>query len=718
MTDLDTLLEELLGLDVAVPPAAPPAAPEGDGFDALTDAVSTAHVNQRYVALDTVTFNEDIYLQSAWGTAKTCCYVEALKALPTAKTALIVSCRKTLSDQHAKNLEGRAISYMAFKGDLDLIEHPMSIFQLESLGRIPLEAAFDVLVIDEPAALLAHAYQDGRNPKAAGGLTRLWQLVKSAGSVCVVDNDLPSELVKCFSELRPNAPRRVICNDAQPWKGSACELLMGHKPSQRAALMRRLKVQGERRAHHEGYEATVVPCHSLKFATALAKEIRGLFGEDSVRLYTSESSDFERAADCRDADTAWDDVLAVIYTPTITVGVSSSAQHFTECWAFFKASGNQQAAQSLQMLFRARSVRSFKLCVTGKPINCPQDPPELFQQVTGVKHRSQIPDELRSDRNGAVQANTAGDAGELAAYTNSNPSARAWLFNTIRLNRSSADFVGCVTRTLCAAGVEILDVEQPSSSAEERKAAKAATDAAKAERSELIAAELPAALAAVNEERGRDEPPPVMLTAAEKAGRRGAHLTGVFGIGDADACDINAEWVQHYEPLAHGYARYKARILGRELQADALATRSDREGSDLICAALSAAGADLTGGAVSLCADNKILVAACHALNANAARVYGDANARRRRKRPLDSAKALAGALAPCLREHFGGKLERCYENGNHHKPSGFKLTWPWEGGPAPVPEAIGIINIQEKLPPQIQQPQAQPAFSPDDVFE
>jgi hypothetical protein len=45
MTDLDTLLEELLGLDVAVPPAAPPAAPEGDGFDALTDAVSTTHVN-------------------------------------------------------------------------------------------------------------------------------------------------------------------------------------------------------------------------------------------------------------------------------------------------------------------------------------------------------------------------------------------------------------------------------------------------------------------------------------------------------------------------------------------------------------------------------------------------------------------------------------------------------------------------------------------------
>ena len=74
----------------------------------------------------------------------------------------------------------------------------------------------------------------------------------------------------------------------------------------------------------------VIPCHSRKFAEGLESQIAGRYGYSiPVKLYTSETDQGEKAEDFKDASKAWDNTRAVIYTGTVSVGISAvvATQH-------------------------------------------------------------------------------------------------------------------------------------------------------------------------------------------------------------------------------------------------------------------------------------------------------------------------------------------------------------------------------------------------------
>ena len=113
----------------------------------------------------------DLYNGSTYATGKTqhikIILNNLLRRKPKA-VVFIISCRKTLSTQLTSDLN--AISYDKIKGILDVSKNPVSVWQIDSIGRIPPGVIPDLIVIDEISQLTAHAWT-GDNNKARFGMT-------------------------------------------------------------------------------------------------------------------------------------------------------------------------------------------------------------------------------------------------------------------------------------------------------------------------------------------------------------------------------------------------------------------------------------------------------------------------------------------------------------------------------------------------------------------
>jgi adenine deaminase len=126
----------------------------------------------------------------------------------------IISCRKTLSTQLTSDLN--AISYDKIKGILDVSKNPVTVWQIDSIGRIPPGVIPDFIVIYEISQVTAHAWT-GDNNKARFGMTTLKSLIQSTKRLIVTDNDLNEAQIEAFKLLRPNKDYRVVRNMFQPW---------------------------------------------------------------------------------------------------------------------------------------------------------------------------------------------------------------------------------------------------------------------------------------------------------------------------------------------------------------------------------------------------------------------------------------------------------------------------------------------------------------------
>ena len=96
-----------------------------------------------------------------------------------------------------------------------------------------------------------------------------------------------------------------------------------------------LDAQKEARDAGRPWFAASASVHSRKYADALALEARERYGADLVKLYTSETDDYDKKRDFADPATAWADAAVVIYTGTVSVGVSAALDRITNAFGFF-----------------------------------------------------------------------------------------------------------------------------------------------------------------------------------------------------------------------------------------------------------------------------------------------------------------------------------------------------------------------------------------------
>ena len=123
---------------------------------------------------------------------------------------------------------------------------------------------------------------------------------------------------------------------------------------------------------------------SLCEANVIYNNIIEKYPEKSVIIYSSKTNSNEKALHFSDVNTYWSNYDIIIYTPTVSAGVSHEIIHFDCIFGFFtNASCNVEIC--LQMLGRVRNVKtkSYYICFSADSFNMPTDLNSIRNLICG-----------------------------------------------------------------------------------------------------------------------------------------------------------------------------------------------------------------------------------------------------------------------------------------------------------------------------------------------
>jgi hypothetical protein len=723
--------------------------PKFDSHDTIIDSADTV-ASERYNtdAFETnATYNGetvDTYLRAPWKSGKNFFMVEKVRKLRTAKPdarILIVTCRKTLSAGIVASFDGEALNYQTLSGEYDASmarEHPIFVCQIESLERVQMEhGAFDLLVLDEFQADLAHVYSPMASDKARHGLSLLGKFIRGSRELYVCDAGLSDTHIAALKLLRPGKESRVLVNDYKTWDGTVVDIVEGAASPDvvTARMWSFLDAQQSARENNQSWTGCVVPCHSRKQAVAHATALRDRYGADTVRLYTSETDQHVKAEDFANVEGAWNNVMAVVYTGTVSVGVSANISHLSHCFAYFKDS-NGGAMQSCQMMFRARQLTHIDISYRGRTQFYPQTPEQLFEWVTLAENRKNIPNILRADMMPDFVFNgeqTQSDPDALEKIVCSTFEGLGWMANKLEDYRSARWFTqrmqhtleqaGCIVTRTAVAGKHVkvgraLDIA-PADLAVARTTIREAAAAGEIERDILAAKEFVSELDRWEDNEGNT--PPALYTAPELAGQRALHGVLPYVRGNGLVMDqiremtdvARAEWIGHHigenGTSVIAYKNLTDIVRGNEKRGPRMtgdvqtAVTSQGEASldvQKIFESLNAATSLMSGSEClisreDLAEPSTQLIAAMDRVNAHGWRAFGDKNAARRKKTIAAKGYSLArsiGSINVAL-AYVGAKIATIYDNATDRargeRARGYKIDWVFNTDLAPEPRPL-----------------------------
>lgn len=701
----------------------PEKMPEPDSYEMVSNPDVTANTQFNSVAFEEHTRDIfrgcDTYIRAPWKTGKTMYVGMVIKGLKSNARVLVISCRKTLSTALVASFG--ATDYRNIKGTFDDVaiqKHPISVWQVESLKRIPSDVPpFDLVVIDEPAAMISHVYQPNASHAARVGITKARGFIERAVRIYVSDNDLSTEVVDAFKHIRTNKECKVLVNKYKSWEDTSAELIYGNKAptTVRKRLFQFLEEQKTSRDAGQPWTAAVVPCHSKKLAIGIANEARGLYGDDLVKLYTSEVGDHDKMEDFKTPTKAWDGMVLVVYTATVSVGVSANLDHISQAFGFF-TSNNAGSQQSAQMLFRCRKLRHVTISYDGLgKYGIPQSLNALFTWATLSMNRHIIPDEFRGDCNPMVDGPTQEDPDLLSKTILDSFEGRMWACDQIERNRSARWFVPRLVRILESAGckVTVINADETPQDAEMSAVearAKHFEAVGEYERNKLASEATSDAVDDILE--NNDDDSERMYTAKEHQGRRVMHAMKTYARGGGfkfkDVVDLEFEprvaWITtHVKPKnIQAYQRLSNMKFGWTRPHEAASITSASESNNMVRRTFNVLGIrdclqTGIGGVVRrdlLEHPTPDLMAVVNDINTHGLRVFDDTKANRRRKaiQKEVTVKNVVGTVNVAL-SHVGATLASC-ANIKGRSGDTYTIHWAWRGErvggewiPTPTPQ-------------------------------
>jgi hypothetical protein len=292
--------------------------------------------------------NEEEYvlmIRGACGLEKTTRIVEYIRQnSEMLRRILFVTNRISLADKHKEDLDGLGfVMYYDERTD-KYIRDERSICQIDSLYKLLAEEPFDLVVFDEFTSTMSHLVSFVKNQRTCNNIVE--ELIKTCQKVIIADALLDERYIEYVRMLgrrdivtyqythRPHTDKtysmiedkvelvRLICNDVRRGK------------------------------------KVVVPTNVEWLASSLVDMIRAEMPNIRVGLYTSKT----RTKNHIDVSTQWNSLDLVLYTPTITCGISFAERHFDVTYGYFSTS-SCLPGPALQMMFRCRCVTKMRICI-------------------------------------------------------------------------------------------------------------------------------------------------------------------------------------------------------------------------------------------------------------------------------------------------------------------------------------------------------------------
>jgi hypothetical protein len=291
----------------------------------------------------------------------------------TANVVRFVTFRQTFGRALAEAFPDFTL-YSDVAGDLDAVQHPRLIVQVESLHRLRLGACpapVDLLVLDEAESVLSQ-FGSGLHRQFTAAFAAFQWMLRTARHVVCLDANLGDRAFRTLGRMRPAHPPHFHWNRHARAAGDAY-YLTADQGAWLEELYARLRA-GQR---------VVLPTNSLAEARAYEENLRRAFPQKRVRLYSSETPPSEKARHFGDVRTHWGDLDVLIFTPTCSAGVSFEEEHYDVLFGFF-GEDSCDVETCRQMMARVRHLRAREhyVCLRAPGRHCqPTDPDEIGRLV-------------------------------------------------------------------------------------------------------------------------------------------------------------------------------------------------------------------------------------------------------------------------------------------------------------------------------------------------
>lgn len=265
---------------------------------------------------------------------------------------IFLSFRKTFSrDIHERF---RAFQFQHYK-DVPSSEKlcaPRVIIQVESLHRLQLGGAgIDLLILDESESVLRQMNADtGRSETRGANFAIFHYLVKKSRHVIAMDANLGELTIDAMSHLREGSPQ---VNLNRFHRTSDVAIRVSQSSAQVLAEAVRAIDAGKR---------IVFATNSLREAKTAHRIFSNHIEPDKIRMYTSETPEREKEQEFARVNEVWCDYNVLIYTPTVTAGVSFDVEWFHELFASF-SDASCGVEECRQMLGRVRCLLDKRMTI-------------------------------------------------------------------------------------------------------------------------------------------------------------------------------------------------------------------------------------------------------------------------------------------------------------------------------------------------------------------
>ena len=275
-----------------------------------------------------------------------------------------VTFRQTFSNS-LKDVFPDFILYSDHKGNLDHIRYPRLIVQVESLHRLPMPLApepIDLLVLDEVESILAQFNSGLHNHFNTAWAMFEWML-RTAHHVICMDANIGNRTYRVLERIRSGHPIHFHWNRYQ--KAQDDEVYFTTNQATWLESLHRLIAEGQK---------IVIPSNSLAEAETLEEELTECFPDKAVRLYSGKTLASEKAEHFSNVHQYWAKLDILIYTPTLSAGVSFELEHFDALFGYFTdQSCNVETCRQMLARVRNLSTRKFFICLRGMGNNLPTD---------------------------------------------------------------------------------------------------------------------------------------------------------------------------------------------------------------------------------------------------------------------------------------------------------------------------------------------------------
>lgn len=226
------------------------------------------------------------------------------------------------------------------------------IVQVESLHRLSTAEPVDLFIMDECESILAQFSSGLIKDFSHTWAIFEWLMRFSARIVCM-DAYLSDRTYNILKVMRPGFEQSGHFHHCVFKNATADSYSITHNRALWFGALFDVLDAGNKVA---------IPISSLTEARGLEAQLRARFPQRTIKLYSSETSRAEARTHFADVAKYWSRVDVLIYTPTVSAGVSFELAHFDYVFGYFVHT-SCDAATAHQMIGRIRDVKTRHLCI-------------------------------------------------------------------------------------------------------------------------------------------------------------------------------------------------------------------------------------------------------------------------------------------------------------------------------------------------------------------